>query len=615
MKQGKTGLTVRELKLSQNTLVELSPKKVKAWLEELPIANLGETSQMVYKLLVSANSSILEPKIRNNILKLIEPTISSLVDALERQFVNHHIALTEKQRKIAALVQALQTELALGYHASIESILLDGVKFSNKKLLAQSICAATYFHSLVVFRCYLLYSPIPSRLWRELYQLYQFAMQFELTDLEVETSEKLDNSTIKNNLIRSLLLSTASPYQLKQSEMLLLWGLLPNYVKHCKFESHGYSNQLFYVNLSTATPPVQKSLYKETESNKVLKLDVKPALEILKINLAKAAQSDNYSARNTMIQRHLIHCWEESTQRNFARTKCDEPIDVSIGLGATHYLLTEIYKNKELDEPDLIDTSVSNQTLEAMEGSLKDATLSLVMPSQERERPKADRNYLSTSADTNQDIWAKLYRPHQATEQQDDNTPKFSERSKDSIVKESYQIQTCQLINMSPGGYCIQIAHSELPKHSQTGEIIGIIENESYSQQWSIGVVRWVRRRVQGDFIQMGIQLLAPDVVPINIQLRNSKGEKNATQRALLLPALTGVGQEATIVTNPLGFKASNKLKVVEQNKEYEVRLLKEVNSSGSAKQFSFEKLNASHSANNPSDRKPPSEDGSWDLI
>jgi len=620
MKQGNTGLTVRELQLSHKPIVELTTKQLSLWVEELPIANLGESSQMVYRLLIDANTSILDPSLRLSILNILQPTVQKLVDALERQFINNHIALNDKQRKIAALVQAIQTEISIGYHAVIESIISEGVKRSNRKTLAHAICFAIKYHGLIILRCYQLYSSVPARVWKEVYQLYQMARTHQIETLETPVIDDQNVNSAKSHLIRILLLSMSNPYQLRQSEIQLVWSILPNYIKDCQLEAHTYTAHPFYINLNSSSPPTQKSLYKEKADEEKLKISVTAVIDKLKIDLAQVSEKVRYSARKTMIYRHLIHCWNQETQRSFARTRCLDNIDVSIGLGATHYLLHEAASQKQTaqNDEDLPDSELSSQTLEAMEGSLKDATLSMVITAKDKENTKSDRNYLSTSAITNKDVWAKLYRPHQAAET-DGNATQVTERSRDSIVRDSYKIQTCELINMSPGGYCIQVSSEELPKHAQTGEIIGFIESGSVDQHWSIGVVRWVRRQVKGTHIQMGIQLLSPDVVPISVQLRNSRSEENTFQRALLLPALTGVGQAATIITNPLAFSVNNKLRVREINQDYDVRLTKEINVSGSSKQFNFEKIsNTTKLKNQPTTNQTPDSDDKdnvWDLI
>jgi len=617
MKQGSTGLTVRELLAFHKAVVELTPKQVNLWVEQLPAANLSDSSRCTYRLLVDLNQSILDPEARSSILKIIAPLAQKLIGSLEKQFINNHISLTDKQKKIAALVQAIQTELSIGCHTIIESIIIDGLTRSSKKLLARTIAYAIKFHSLVILRCYKLYASVPSRVWREIYILYQLASSYEIETKEFKASNK-DNYSVKSYFAQVMLLSIANPYQLRQAEIELLWEMLPNYTAFCSIEAHAYNKHPFFINLNSSNPPVQKSLYRKKEDEQCLKISVVGVIEQLKLDLAQVQEKARFSARKAMVFKHLIHRWGQGTQRSFARTNCEEKIRVSIGLGATHYLLSEnIQMRNSQETPTGNLASESSQTIDAMEGSLKNVTLSVVATEKDRMRVKANRNYLSTSAITSKDVWAKLYQPDGQAQVPQEHEKQVTKRSRDSIVRDSYKIQDCRLVNMSPGGYCLQIPSSDLPKHTQTGEIIGFIEGDLNDPQWSIGVVRWVRRKVKTNHIQMGVQLLAPDARPINVQLRNSRSESNNYQRALLLPALTGVGQEASIITNPLAFNINNKLRVNEESNKYEVRLTREINSSSSSRQFCFDRIgDTQETKKKPKPSIEPNNiDGVWDLI
>ncbi len=614
MKQGSSGLTLRVFQATHKPAFELTPKKVTQWVKNLPIANLGESSKSTYRLLVDCNQTLLDPDKRLSILNIIEPVINQLTTALEKQFLNNHITLSEKQRKIAALLQAIQTEIAIGYHTVIETITTSEVKRSHKKLLSKSIAMAIKYHGLVILRCFQLYTSIPSRLWRELYCLYQIATQYELENQQVEVERSKETITSHSGFIQILLLSIANPYQLRQQEINILWEILPELSEHASLMTHAYNKQHYVIALSSSSPPVHKSLHHPHENTNNLKLTAFTTVEHLKQMLAAITGSDQKNVRKSMLLRHLIQCWSHGTHRSFARTPCSEVLDISIGLGSTHYLLMQT-SIREVE-----DVSGTNNTLEAMEGSLKDVTLLDIAQNAQDDADK-NINYLSSSNAPDDDAWAKLYRPGQIMKQALSEVDRKN-RSKDAIVKDSYKLLQVDLLNMSPGGYCIQIASKNLPKHAQTGEVIGFLEEDPQSREhWSIGVVRWVRRLNKGNSVQMGVQLLAPAAVPINIQLRNSKIDTNEYQRALLLPALTGVGQPATLLTNPLSFSVNSKVRILDHKQEYDSRLTKEIASSSSFRQFQFEKVDSGHKhkLKQPPRDEPPFDsqelDGIWDLI
>ncbi len=595
MKRGKSGLTLRERQPNHQTLIELTPRQVTQWAKSLPIANLGSSAKNIYRLLTDLNHSLVDNDKKLAMLNIIQPVADKLVNLLEERFAKHHIILNEKSQKIAALVQAIQTELFISYHGIIDSLLLEGdLGRSKRKMLNQALVESIRYHGLVILRCYKLYTSIPGRIWQELYSLYQIAIQNELTDNQIKLPKSKETLSCHDYFVRILLLEIANTYQLRQQEITLLWEeMLPPLVEHAVLNSHAYNNNHFVIALSSSFPPIHKSLYKSEDKNSTLKLTVSNIIEPLNQMLASIKHSDHQSSRKTMLIRHLIQCWGSNVHRAFARTSCSDFLDICIGLGATHYLLMQKSANGSNDA-----TGATNQ-LEAMEGSLKHATLH-ELGKKERQQSKNNINYLSSSVPQGNDVWTKLY-GHKNLE--DTTGLESNSRSRDAIVKESYRLQSVGLLNMSPGGYCIQLDSDDLPKHAQTGEILGLRELEQGTEQWSVGVVRWVKRQSKGTIIQMGVQLLAPSSIPINIQLRDSRANTNEYQRALILPELSGLGQPATLLTNSVSFNVNNKVRIAEYGSEYDARLCKELASSGSFKQFEFERIAKD------GDTKPPKKD------
>ena len=581
------------------------------------MANLGDSSKSTYRLLVDINQALLDPDKRIAILNTIEPIARELVTSLEKQFITNRIALTDKQKKIAALVQAIQTELSIGYHTVIESIVSQELKRSQKKILNTALILAIKYHGLVILRCYQLYASIPKRVWRELYCLYQIGAQYELENQSISADNWKGNHSIHGTFCRILLLCVASPYQLRQREIDLLWQLLPEILDHASLKSHAYNKHHYVIVLNSYSTPTHKSLYKAKDGDKTLKLTTFNTIEQLNHMLANIKDHDQLSARKTMLLRHLIQCWNHGTHRAFARTGCDGNADISFGLGATHYHL--MLEAKEEKSPD----GKSDNTLEKMEGSLKGATLTEVAKRQNDDK-NTTFDYLSSSGPPDADVWAKLYQTEKEKGQAiaEKQLQMSKHRTRDSIVRDSYKSQQVSLLNMSPNGYCIEISSNELPNHAQTGEILGFMEQDSVkAEHWNIGVVRWVKRQPKGSQVQMGVQLLAPGATPVNVQLRNSRGETNEFQRALMLPALTGVGQPATVLTNPISFAQNSKVRIVENGAEYDARLSKEIAATTSYRQFCFEKIGAVKPSDSlaPGSTSPslgPDElDGVWDLI
>ncbi|MDH5629925.1 MAG: hypothetical protein OEY96_07190, partial [Gammaproteobacteria bacterium] len=490
MKQGNKGLTLREYQEKRHSDLELTPKKVSNWVRNLPVTNLANSSKIIYHVLIDVNHSAMEADDRLDILNTIETIACELITSLESQFIQKSINLSDKQKKIVALIQAIHTELCLGYHTVIEAVESDDPKRSHKKLLHTALTMAIRYHALVILKCLTLYAAVPNRIWREVYIIFQIAQKHGLDKKEFTVSHSDETFSIYNHFVRVLLLSISNTCQLRQQDIILTWELLPKIIEHVTLMTHAYNKHHFVVPMipEEAGPPIHKSIYKSRhntiERPVNLKLTAYTAVDHIKHLIESTQETDNQANRKIMIYKHLIQTWQTSVHRAFNRNACSESLHISIGLSATHYQLSQIVSAES--------TNVQATAMDAMEGSLKNAS---IMHTSHRPQKitQSKMNYLSSSSAPDEDVWARLYTTKEemrsALNRMDPN-----KRSKEVIARESYQLRKVDVIDVSPNGYCIQINAENLPSNAQSGEIIGFLDTQSKDLHAGIGLIRWVRR-------------------------------------------------------------------------------------------------------------------------
>jgi len=116
--EGKTlkpDLRVPEQKTASLSFCDTTPKAFRVWIDQLPMANIGEVSRQLYHAIIELNHLFLAPQQRMQFLELIREKIHFVCNELSRHYLGLAVALPEKQRKIANLSQALQLHLAGGY--------------------------------------------------------------------------------------------------------------------------------------------------------------------------------------------------------------------------------------------------------------------------------------------------------------------------------------------------------------------------------------------------------------------------------------------------------------------------------------------------------------------
>ncbi len=610
MKRGQLGLSIRETGAPRQTPVALNAKAVTSWIDTLPVANIGETARQVYQFLVDSNSQAVDPAERLKIMHALMKITQHIGDALRKHYIGQSVSLNEKQRKVAALAQAMQAEMAIGFKTIIEDA-LQSHKL-NPQLLTPATHGAIHYLSLVLLRCYQLYSQQPSHLWRELHILFLFAEQNGFVDA---SSAYNQHESVQQAYARIVLVSCANPYQLRQREIEQLYDSLLDVCDRVYIGSFSRDHGLYYLDLQSDNGPQNAALAQVSGGSNWRTLQCDQVVERLQEELRSSSQVQLGMQRNALQQlgapllRHLVRAFGNLTTRSFSRTPAHGTVKLSIGLSATHFLL-------EGGDSGSANAVASEHDLATLEGSLRNATLV------DDERRAGRGLGLVGKNEGGGDPWEKLYRPKQSWEREHPKPVEMTAVSPNNFTANAevrYDFQIATLINISPGGYCLAL-RGNVPTQTQTGEIVGLMEQDSDGNtHWNIGTIRWMKR-VPDAALQIGLQLIAPNARPVMTQIRNSQMASAAFQRSLLLPALKGIGQPATLITAPMPYAVNQKIRLKDNATVQDLRLSKQVASSASFKQFQFDEAVGSSDEVVPVKRSggndaPDNFDAVWELL
>lgn len=610
MKRGQLGLSIRETGAPRQTPVALNAKAVTSWIDTLPVANIGETARQVYQFLVDSNSQAVDPAERLKIMHALMKITQHIGDALRKHYIGQSVSLNEKQRKVAALAQAMQAEMAIGFKTIIEDA-LQSHKL-NPQLLTPATHGAIHYLSLVLLRCYQLYSQQPSHLWRELHILFLFAEQNGFVDA---SSAYNQHESVQQAYARIVLVSCANPYQLRQREIEQLYDSLLDVCDRVYIGSFSRDHGLYYLDLQSDNGPQNAALAQVSGGSNWRTLQCDQVVERLQEELRSSSQVQLGMQRNALQQlgapllRHLVRAFGNLTTRSFSRTPAHGTVKLSIGLSATHFLL-------EGGDSGSATAVASEHDLATLEGSLRNATLV------DDERRAGRGLGLVGKNEGGGDPWEKLYRPKQSWEREHPKPVEMTAVSPNNFTANAevrYDFQIATLINISPGGYCLAL-RGNVPTQTQTGEIVGLMEQDSDGNtHWNIGTIRWMKR-VPDAALQIGLQLIAPNARPVMTQIRNSQMASAAFQRSLLLPALKGIGQPATLITAPMPYAVNQKIRLKDNATVQDLRLSKQVASSASFKQFQFDEAVGSSDEVVPVKRSggndaPDNFDAVWELL
>ncbi len=602
--ESESGLTVRSQTISSQNLSTYTPEQTRLWIGALPRANIGETAKQIYTRLCTSNKQSIKPEIRSGLLITLQAEIERLYQNLEAHYLKSSVSLTPKQKKISDLTRALLNEQALGFKAIVDYYVTNPEGAKSKKLLGSSLAFAVYYLSRLIGNCYQLYLAPPANYWKELHRLYHIAMENNLEDWKIDIPKPEKLVSLKTLYKSSLLLALSHPNELRTKDF---WSI--------QFGSLGFARKIrltkrfddsveYVVNLNSSAAPFHRSLMTKDPSRNHLGINVQPLLFYLQTQLGNTS-SEKKSKLGENLVTHIISALGNMATRAFSRIPSSDSIEVAIGLAATHAL---IEKGSKLSDTDI---KKSSDALEALAGSLQNVQ---VLDTEDTiKRPPREFN------DQKPDNFDKIYQPKEAVDDEHSFQTNYRLSTKTAIngsLPKDYRLLPAAILDISPGGYRLKL-EGDLPKQTQTDEIIGLLEtDEDGGHQWNIGIIRWIQRTSIAE-LSAGIQLISPNAKPVSTRLKNAiKG--NTKHRSLLLPSLPHIGQPATIITPTIPYEVGKIVCLLEDHKEKEIKLNELLQAGRSYSRYTFNELKIKTEIPKSNSGKPATPDdfsGVWEIL
>jgi hypothetical protein len=585
------GLNVPERQPQTRGSFDTRPKKVEQWVADLPGANVGQTARLVFGALTETNALDVNPEERLQFLESLGPTVRHLGVALKKHYLGRTFPLSEKERQVATLEQAIHEQMATGYKIIVADVNATRRWLRNPKYMGLALHRAISHLSRILLNVYQIYAPARHGIWRELHTLYAMAEQLDALSKSVSHDgyTGIEESTIADAYKQAMLLSLADPYRLRQGEVEVVYAALELWSAEGRIfrsEDPQGIRAKFLVDLGGDEPPVFRGtpghtmtattrLLEAPELSRILREKLQQGVSSTTVRLQAANGSVAATMSRDLLQR-LILSWGMLAQREFSRTEQSGQVLVAMGLRAVHHFLLE---------------SAAHSAAE--DGSATQAPRGVEQPTQmsKFKVDTKDRSQIKTSPD----VW-KLFRPAEEFEAPSwsvGDTPNFDgEAAQETAAAAAarFAAHPWDIDNISAGGYCLRWNRTT-PSNAQVGELVGLQELGSPETcHWGIGVIRRMKH-LANDGLEIGVQLLAPTATPVAARVRNDNGEWSDRLRALLLPAIRATQHPATLVTPRVPFKVGSRIKLDERNHKAQVELTASVMSTGAFAQFEFQDI------------------------
>jgi hypothetical protein len=558
--KGQLGLTIAERTQPTNASFNTRASAVEQWVRDLPLGNVGAMSKLLYNTLREVNRLAIGWRDRQRFLELLRQPIDYVQQQLQQRYTGVSFPLPPKTQQIAELSRTLSGEMALGYKTAIEEMLASSFLSRDNRALVELIHRAVHYLSCALLTSYKTYSSHPEDCWFELHMLYLHAEHKGMHTKQIHDSENrtLPKSSIARLYKQILLLALASPYRMRQGEAHAVYHALARWAGHAHiipYNDPSAAEALFVVHMdSDDSPDFQAFNHRDCNSELCRLVDTRQLSHVLQEELEhlKKTGKNNEGVSAELVSR-LIRSWGIAPKRSFSRNDKDASLEVVVGLSSLHRLLaTELGDESQL-------------------------------------RDKAQyqsKSVVGVSQPRSGDIW-NIFSKEKLAQQYDNYKQQASPRQEK--IPEKVASQYWQIRNESAGGYRLAIEQNDGAK-VQVGELLGL-RHRHKEQPYEAGVIRWMRQPADGG-LELGVQVLAPQAVPV--MLRNTKrdGKTAQFQPALLLPEVPTIGLPATLLTPTLLFEVGMELQLHHPEQDIRVRLSARGEQTGCFVQYRFESKN-----------------------
>lgn len=585
-------------------LLEPRHEKIKAWLDDLPLANPFDSLRLLGDLIEQWNRADLPFEKRFVAMELVLPLVEELTPAVRREYTDAQIPLTDRKKQRSQLMQKLWTEAAYGYKSVIMDMLLTTQAITNPhEILIPSVYRAIGILSDKLVEAYLTFAPPPPTTWLELNQLFQFASTHSIADTPILKANREHNkeSTINQAYRQALLLHLSDPYHLLPGEAVKLFDELLAWTAWCELTSISNAPPPVgaqFVDTATDSGPVfatqerHKSiianglivrtdkLYAAVKHKLDAQTDVKPG----------ATKQTTFSER---LQRErylrLARAWSPRKERQTQRQAQKHQTLLASGMNACYFHAS----NGRAFQPEQDETRIE-------EAARQQTAVDDLEVMFDADTPWLDESKMS-------DITAGVGPPRSAHfashapkgQSSDWNNPIYSgsesARLNDlEIAKSDKTNALCTTLDASDKGISLSYSLSPATMQARVGDLVTLRElgpgESTELTTWRIGATRWLRCNDDRD-VELGIELLANDALPIGTRALEGVGRGTDYFRGLIIPRRHPRAGHTTILTLPAVYDVGTVLLLNTGDDLLKVRLLHLVESTSSFARYEFRLL------------------------
>jgi hypothetical protein len=195
------------------------------WLNELPTANPGLATRLLFDLILQSNKLQMDTEMRLQALETLRPSYLVMEDYLRSRLSKIGFPKGENEQKIHHVLISLEKQFSIGYWIVVRDLTRKSGSWFQGKNTALSIQRVMKGLSDIIISHYIMSQAVPDWVWIDLHSLYKLGVKIKKDSAKVsdETSNMNNVSSIQDCYRQILLLNLADPSGLMQKEILQVY--------------------------------------------------------------------------------------------------------------------------------------------------------------------------------------------------------------------------------------------------------------------------------------------------------------------------------------------------------------------------------------------------------
>ena len=368
-------LVIPEQNKNPDLLKSFEEIALQQWIMELPTANPGLATRLLYDLLKEFTRQDMDVQKRLDALEMLRPSYLIIEEYLRSRLIKIGFPKGEDEKKIHNVLISIEKEFTIGYWIVARELTKRNTSWFKGKNIALAIQRVMVGLSSIITTNYIMSLVAPDWVWIDLHSLYKLGVKLNKETNKVVDENSLNNSSSIQDCYKQIfLLSLSDPTGLMQKEIQLVYQFTEKISSLLQFSITPFVGEALCVALIDEDQAPFWNTQEKLNSDSALlylgfeKLNKTFAEKEKFINSSEARFSSVHILKNNVdklpaeLIDYLISRWsgESLAGAPFFSDRLDRYI--SVGLNST-YDLQSTFQSKTESETEYLTQSSSDRSL------------------------------------------------------------------------------------------------------------------------------------------------------------------------------------------------------------------------------------------------------------